>query len=496
MLSYTEKPKGLLYFICALILSAIVIYRVLLCFSYKTELSIGESNNIWNALKAVSGKGIYSNPEKPPFEIFQYTPLSQYPVVVACKFLNSNDKYYIHNILISGRLISLVFNLLSLVLIYKLARTFLNLSATYALILLTTFFSLMTHLSYAIRPDSMVLLLTLSCLYFFILYFKNNSVISLVLASIFPVLGFYTKQDCVFIIIPCGLFLFVNLEIKKLVRYSGVMILFFIIITYIFYSIYENDFVISISKGLNNGYSVISGYWVFNRFQQVYHELFFISAVSIAVCLFRYQRSQWIWFFALAGALYLLLALFSSLKAGAWINYYTPFLLFGCFCFVVILQEGLSSGSDKVAALFLRFSLIYFAIFVPLDQMSQRQMIYLMPYSVKFAEQKRKYDELYNIAGKINQEIPGGTVYTTDNLLKLFLHDRSIMPNTEYYGTARFNYQYYFSGEKNSDLPKAVILNSTEKIETDPTLSVFKINPDDYFFYKNLGSFITYQLKK
>lgn len=61
-------------------LAIMLVFRILLVFSYSPDISVGEDNNVWNIQKMLQNIPLYTNPEKPPFEIFVYTPLSQYPV--------------------------------------------------------------------------------------------------------------------------------------------------------------------------------------------------------------------------------------------------------------------------------------------------------------------------------------------------------------------------------------------------------------------------------
>lgn len=72
-----------------LLMAILLVYRLLICFSYTPELSFGEANNIWNALNVANGKSMYFNPVDTPFEIFQYTPLSQLPTILSAYLFDS-----------------------------------------------------------------------------------------------------------------------------------------------------------------------------------------------------------------------------------------------------------------------------------------------------------------------------------------------------------------------------------------------------------------------
>ena len=82
----------------------LIVYRLLICFNYTTELCVGETNNIWSAMNVAHGKQMYTHPEVSPFEIFQYTPVSQFPIILGSKLFNSNSINYSYSVLVFGTL--------------------------------------------------------------------------------------------------------------------------------------------------------------------------------------------------------------------------------------------------------------------------------------------------------------------------------------------------------------------------------------------------------
>ena len=143
-------------------------YRITISLNQTPELLNGETNNIWNALKVISGKPIYTNPEAIPYEIFQYTHISLFPVIFLAwfenNFLPSQDFIFT---LGAGRILSIIYNLLTAFVIFKLFKSQLNVQTNFALFGSLTFLCLLPHHFFAIRPDSMALLFTVTGIYFF-----------------------------------------------------------------------------------------------------------------------------------------------------------------------------------------------------------------------------------------------------------------------------------------------------------------------------------------
>jgi hypothetical protein len=134
----------------------------------------GETNNVWNAINVANGKRIYSNPEQLPLEVFQYTPLSQLPIIFLSKFFDSKSIYYVHNIFTFGRLFVLIFNLIGFYFIFKITKLLTNnnfISSASAIL----GFCMLTHLAFAIRPDSLLIFALFFNVFCFVKgYFENN----------------------------------------------------------------------------------------------------------------------------------------------------------------------------------------------------------------------------------------------------------------------------------------------------------------------------------
>ena len=207
MTKKSEIIKIIIY--CWLV--ALLIYRLVISFSYKSELTNGESNNIWKAINVANGNAIYNNPEQLPLDVFQYTPISEYPIILFTKVLNPNSINYVHWITVLGRLYQLTCNILLAYVIYKIAKNMLTLNKIDSSIVMLTSISLLTTTAFTIRPDATALLCLFTTIYIYgkhIINGCNNKTILLIATSI--ILNFYCKQDGIFIAVPIGLHLILH----------------------------------------------------------------------------------------------------------------------------------------------------------------------------------------------------------------------------------------------------------------------------------------------
>jgi hypothetical protein len=152
-----------------------IIYRLLICFNYQPELCNGESNNVWKSLSVANGEGLYNDPEKLPLEVFQYTPLFEFPVIFIAKILDKSSPDYLANVTMLGRLFVLVLNLLLTFIISKICFQFLSIDKIKSYACGLTSLLLLTHPIYAIRPDSTLLVFVFLTLLFYLQRIKKEN---------------------------------------------------------------------------------------------------------------------------------------------------------------------------------------------------------------------------------------------------------------------------------------------------------------------------------
>ena len=455
----------------------VIAYRLLLCFSYSPEISVGETNNIWNALNVAAGKLLYTNPEEPPFEIFQYTPLSQSVVISAAKIIDSNSDQYAYYVMVIGRLFSLLFNLGKFFIVYLLLKNILHVNAFLSLSAAVLGFATLTHLAFAIRPDALSMLLTIVSLYLFFKAFSANNSFYYFLTGLFFSIAFFAKQDAVSILAVIGSYLLITQRWKPIFIISTSFVFFWSVFAFTFKELLGEYFMNSIVGGLNSGYEITNAISVLKRFFDIY---WFLITVGIFVVflnakrLFNSEENKVMLFICIGS---FLIAFFTSLKVGAWVNYYSLFIIL----FTMLIFKSLSMRIDKkIQHIGLLITIVFSCVFL------FRQVYhYTLPF-LKYPQTKRDYFLTVNNF-KSDTELNNSTIFTFDKTLKLLFFKNTILPNTEYYHVSRFK-----KTELGKSGPEYIIKNDLMDDSQFSALIYYKVDTSVYKMYKKTLNYTVY----
>lgn len=479
-----EKEKFVNYLVTLFFLFYLV-YRLTLCFSYKEELTIGESNNIWNAIKCTRNMSLYTNPEQLPFEIFQYTPLSQLPIILFAKIYDPSIETYVHNITTSGRLLELIINLITFYILYKLTRLIPNCTKLQGVLSSMLGFILLTPTAFSIRPDSLALLFISIILYIFYKgYLSNNNKLQR-LAYCLGALSFFAKQDTFYILFPIGIFLLIN---KKWISFLinnlifGVTIL---ILLGIFQLIFGQYFIISILKGIKNPISIAQCISVFDRSFSFYG-LHFILGNVLALFFLLKSKNEWYKLISITVICYEFFALATTLKIGSWANYYTPFVIFSSFIIMEWLLNNLKGQKTVVTSITLLLCSIY---------LFRQVYNYTLPY-LKLETSKKEYHiEIQNL-NKIKTILnikKNDKIVIPESLGRNLLATNSVMVNSEYYEVSPFDYSVNFT---NKEKVSHILFRKDKELIIKQLTTKFYINLAMYQRIESLpGDYIAYTIQ-
>ena len=469
-----------------LIAILVIAYRLLLCFSYKLELSVGEANNIWNALSVANGKIMYSNPENTPFEILQYTPYSQLPIILISSFLNKDYTNYYY-VIVFGRVLSLIYNILTFVFLYKLMNSSLKIDTLIAKWTSFLGFSILTHLSFSIRPDALGLLFTILSLHLYTkAYFKSNYKY-LVISSVLFSFCFYIKQDSFLIIFILGLILLIRKQFKSFLIFTLSFCLVFSMISVINRIIFGEFFFYSILGGVNNGISISRAIDVFERYITFYGFLFFIGLF----CSFYITKiNQWLEYRLYLVSLFafsILLAFLSSLKNGSWINYYTLVNICSIVVISFLVNYVYIYGRKKEIIFSLKSITTIFILYFLYQQIYH----YTSPF-MKYSESKKYHENLthqfHSLKMSIsNKEIP---IYTSNPDLKLYFFKNIIFPNYEFYPVSSFSKKSYSHLPDNQQISLIVLDQPYLYYLNGSPFNEFKIDKSKFKVVNNNSNFV------
>lgn len=137
-----------------IVLLATAATRVSLIPRHVHNIGFSEPNIVDGVQRILSGTPLYGDPEAPPYDIMQYAPLHYYACAVLC-VLTGTHADDVQAIYIASRTVSLLTNLLTLWLLWRLGRR-LALPAWSRLLWITVLFTAM-HEPYFSRPDGLYL---------------------------------------------------------------------------------------------------------------------------------------------------------------------------------------------------------------------------------------------------------------------------------------------------------------------------------------------------
>jgi hypothetical protein len=453
-----------------------IIYRLLICFNYQPELCNGESNNVWKSLSVANGEGLYNDPEKLPLEVFQYTPLFEFPVIFIAKILDKSSPDYLANVTMLGRLFVLVLNLLLTFIISKICFQFLSIDKIKSYACGLTSLLLLTHPIYAIRPDSTLLVFVFLTLLFYLQRIKKEnyifSISTYVIISLLFFLCFFSKQDGIFISIVIGIDLVLKRQIKQLFILSLTSLIILAILLGFGQLFYGEFFLKSIILGLNNTSSLSQLITVFEKAWSYYGIVLFLG-ITLSVYLLIQKTSLKI--IPIATIFYFILAIFTSSKSGSWINYYTPTILLSTIVFFQFINQT-KYDLKFVKVLGFGFAISVFLFFLRI----------FYNYTYPLVKQKKDeyyttFQEIQTIKKKLNIK-PETNILILNYLERNFLYENCIMMNTEYYGYSKYTYTQ-FKNDPHKPINFILYHHGDEKY-IDYLSTLFNVNIKHYTHFR------------
>ena len=456
----------------------ILLYRLTICFSYLPELSNGESNNIWKAINVANGKSIYTNPEELPLEVFQYTPISQIPIIGIAKILDKNGPNYVYLVTALGRLYELIANIFLVILIYYISKKWFDTTNITHLLISLVSFTLLTNPAFTIRPDATLLLFLIITIWSYLNMEESNKFSWIILTASLITICFFTKQDGILIAGPLAIRLLILKKWKQLVLLSTIAI--GILFTSIIISplVFGPNFYTCVFKGLKNTSSLQQIIVVFDRAYGFYAFHFVFGIISSIYFIIKHPKEK-ITLFSILSIFYLFVAIATSSKSGSWVNYYTPYIIFSTILIFSFFSKLIYS-SLKINPQFSFYIALSFSVFFLFKQI----YVYTSPFLTHSNGENHYYKEFNEII-KLKSKLKiskNDFILTANQLDRNFLANNSIMVNTEYYSYASYKYES-FKKQKNKKIDY-IIYKIKDKPSIDYLLQFFNVSTENYSEFK------------
>lgn len=465
----------------------VFVARIFLLNSFVPDLTVGEDNNVWNVQKTILGKDIYSDPGKLPFEVFQYTPLVQVPVIVFAKLFNLVPGEDVHSFFVLGRSLSLLYNLGSAGIVFLLLLRRFHISRNLSIVAALLSFALMSRDCFSFRPDALYQFFFLASIYFIVDAVQIKKWIPIITSAILISLTVFSKQNGIQLIITLTGFLILFgkplFSLKYILTVLGVFGLF----TLIFYFIYGDTFFVNTVGGISLPINFIFAYQILDYIFLKY-SLLLIAAIFIAVqWIFKKNGSadkRVIGLFTIGA---LIFAAGTSLKVGSGIGYYNEGIILSILCVTIDLNSLLGKlkiTNEKIIPLAFSFCIIMYFPFLIANQ-------FFHEYADNISHRHTdNYLKDQKTAMKVAELlIPGNSLFTPNKNIKNFLITQSILPNTEFYGVSNTDFE---AVTKLSDQGKIELLLSDQELKYR-TLVHMKINISEYSAVARIDNLTLYR---
>ncbi len=194
-LLHPETFTKVTFLVSAAILSGLLLYRILLVYSYNGYIMGFDNNFVYDVVRSLNRMDLYTDPSKPPYAITLYTPLYYNICTITGKLLhiNAEDPILVYQLC---RYVSLACDITTCTLLYFILKKRFGISNNISFLSVTGFACILCHLGYTFsRCDS--IFLTFYALFICILTKSkiSNRIIFTILVALLTNACIFSKQN-------------------------------------------------------------------------------------------------------------------------------------------------------------------------------------------------------------------------------------------------------------------------------------------------------------
>ena len=188
---------------------------------YRTELGGVERNVVAGVQKLMRGMPLYSDPEALPFDVMQYTP-AYYLLCAGLADLAGVDPHAHHGVFVTSRVLSLLLNMLTVLLLGHAARLA-GAGRWQAAMAALLLFCAYTEPAYS-RIDALHLFFFAAALPLYLAWWRRDRAHLLALAACCTALAYFSKQSGLLVGGLIGLHLLMERRFRALALFGGVLL--------------------------------------------------------------------------------------------------------------------------------------------------------------------------------------------------------------------------------------------------------------------------------
>jgi len=414
---------------------ALLVVKMQAVFSYSPDISGSEASSIAAIQLLLDGQDIYTDPEKAPFRLTQYTPL-YFTIVTFLVKLTGWASTDVHKIYVASRLLSNFFTLLTVstagYFIYRVTnKKVAALLTGLVLFHILSFWFLTTS-----RPDSLLVLLT--TLFIISVYYALESSDQKLwfLAIFIGVSAFFVKQSGAILAISAGTYWLIKRDFVMFLKLTGFGLLAFALYLAILPINTIELFFLNIVGGVANSTSWGWFYdWTLQHWLLQFAALIVLNALVSAYTLFH-RPTGFHLFLVIASALFFLFATMTAFKIGAGVGYYQDYLIVAVIQLALFFSipndfSGLKTGFTKAGlALFLAFTFLHCTLFVFMKYRASA----VYNFEKLYIDDRKVYEYLTQQVGLKSTEhvyICPSSENFQGSFLSLFLYKNNLIPFTD-----------------------------------------------------------------
>ena len=239
--NYSENSFRFARITGIVILLGLLIYRVLLIFSYSGEIGGIDNNFVYDVTRSIAGNHIYTNPADSPFAITLYSPLYYTICSSIGKAINidTNEPIYVYQLC---RAVSLACDIITCILLYNILKKRFSIAKELSALAVACFACIICLLGYTFsRCDSLLLTFYAATIWVLTNKSPNNRNAQVLLLALFSVLCILSKQNGIIVPILIISWLLIHHE-KKRVFYYVIFFTVFSTVILVYYFLYSHFF--------------------------------------------------------------------------------------------------------------------------------------------------------------------------------------------------------------------------------------------------------------
>jgi hypothetical protein len=406
--------------------------RIRLLGSYSSDTGGFERNVLYGIQQLLRGKALYTDPSSPPYAVVQYMPLYYYVVAAVATALRLDPTRDVHQLLMVGRTLSLIFNLASVALVWRCLRQFFTVSRVAAGLGCAYLFLLQGGALVGTRPDALKDALVCAFIYCALLYCKSSRLLHLRAAALLAVVAALAKVNAA----VCGPLLLLALAIERDWRglrsaivaggggAAGGAALGLALLGWAWPA--------NTIKGGNSGISLGWFYeWVVKRYMLISDGLI-VAGLTVALLLLVQRRTRAEAFLGLAVFLLFATSTISGLRWGGGGSYFAEFHIVSVMAIVAYVCSRIDLGEDqalRVAASMLASTLLIASTFMKNESLLRGEL----KRRAEHQEQREHYALARQAADRVLAQgmAPGHWILSNDDYIDAFLQPYCLLPQKE-----------------------------------------------------------------